>query len=606
MVATEGQRSRRAPRYEGEDTTVTTQRELWGWYAYMIAAEVFAVCGVGSFLPVTLEQLARERGVFFSDKTTPCTASAPPVSSSPSRSLGRLLAREAERPADQCVVRIFGSDVTTSSFAMYTFSLGVLIQAFALISFSSLADYGNYRKRLLVGFAFTGSISAMFFIFVVPKIFIVGSFLTIIGVVSMGSSFVLFNSFLPVLVANHPSISTRGNNSKDDPESVPLENLQSDDRDSLSIDLEPEDYVNIPSKKSDSSPDSVELQLSTKFSSRATGIGYAAAVSVQLICVVMLFVMSKISFFSSSSTLSLRIVLFFVGLWWLGFTIPTQMWLRDRPGPPLYSVLPDTKSNWRAFWSYFTFAWSSLWKTIKIAVKLRQMAVYLISWFLLSDAISTVNATAILFARTELKLSTVAVALLSITTMASAFSGAMLWPIIARRFSLESRHTLVLCVIVLELIPLYGLMGYLPFIQSWGVGGLQQPWEIFPLAVVFGFVMGGINSFSRSFFGLLIPPGSEAAFYALYAITDKGSSAVGPTIAGMIIDATGKIRPAFGFLAVLIALTAPILWIVNVDKGKEDALRMAGILKKLSGSDENIREGNGGIQEAEGLLANHS
>jgi UMF1 family MFS transporter len=33
--------------YEGEDTSPTTERELKGWYAYPIAAEVFAVVAVG-------------------------------------------------------------------------------------------------------------------------------------------------------------------------------------------------------------------------------------------------------------------------------------------------------------------------------------------------------------------------------------------------------------------------------------------------------------------------------------------------------------------------------------------------------------------------------
>jgi UMF1 family MFS transporter len=35
-------------RYEGEDTSATTTRELNGWYAYPIAAEVFAVVAVGT------------------------------------------------------------------------------------------------------------------------------------------------------------------------------------------------------------------------------------------------------------------------------------------------------------------------------------------------------------------------------------------------------------------------------------------------------------------------------------------------------------------------------------------------------------------------------
>jgi MFS transporter, UMF1 family len=39
--------TRRAPRYSGEDTSLTTVKELWGWYSSGLAAEVYAVCGVG-------------------------------------------------------------------------------------------------------------------------------------------------------------------------------------------------------------------------------------------------------------------------------------------------------------------------------------------------------------------------------------------------------------------------------------------------------------------------------------------------------------------------------------------------------------------------------
>ena len=37
----------RKPQYEGEDLSATTDRELKGWYSYAVAAEVFAVVGVG-------------------------------------------------------------------------------------------------------------------------------------------------------------------------------------------------------------------------------------------------------------------------------------------------------------------------------------------------------------------------------------------------------------------------------------------------------------------------------------------------------------------------------------------------------------------------------
>jgi hypothetical protein len=34
-------------RYAEEDTRPTSQKELWGWYAYGWAAEVFAICAMG-------------------------------------------------------------------------------------------------------------------------------------------------------------------------------------------------------------------------------------------------------------------------------------------------------------------------------------------------------------------------------------------------------------------------------------------------------------------------------------------------------------------------------------------------------------------------------
>lgn len=137
----EGVRQRRA-RYIDEDTTPTTERELYGWYSYAIAAEVFAVSGTGSFLPVTLEQLARERGVLRSDGVTSCVKSA-------ADSAARFLLRRTDdgRPDDTCVVNILGGKINTSSFVLYTTSLAVGVQALVLISISAIADYGAWSDE---------------------------------------------------------------------------------------------------------------------------------------------------------------------------------------------------------------------------------------------------------------------------------------------------------------------------------------------------------------------------------------------------------------------------------------------------------------------------
>ncbi|KAF7192603.1 Autophagy-related protein [Pseudocercospora fuligena] len=556
----------RAPRFDGEDVSPTTERELRGWYSTGLAAEIFAVCGVGSFAPVTLEQLARERGVLRSDGSTPCIA---PKAESIAGHLVRFLARAVRRDDDektQCIVRPFGRDMATASFAMYTFSAAVFIQALVLISFSPVADYGKYRKQLLMGFAFTGAVATMSMVLVSPSIYLLGSILIIVGVVCLGSTFVLLNSSLPLLAANHPSV-------KHKPGAT---------------------FIKDPST-------SPELRLSTQISSKGVGLGYAAAVSVQILSIFLLVLLKKADFAAESTPL--RFVLLTGGIFWFGFTLPGAYWLRDRPGPPLRAVQP-WRSKLPAALQYLIFAWTSVWTTVKTAAKLRQTWVFLIAWFLLSDAIATVSGTAILFARTELHMGTIAIALLSITSIGSGLAGAFAWPRISARYGLQTKETIVTCMVMMEIIPFYGMLGFIPFIKSWGVLGLQQAWEIYPLGFIHGFVMGGLSSYCRAFYGEIIPPGSEAAFYALYAITDKGSSAVGPAIVGMIVDAIGTIRPAFVFLAILIALPIPLVYMIDVRKGADEAKALSKHLGHVPGQGIVMQDYDEEVEHeaAEGLL----
>ena len=315
---------------------------------------------------------------------------------------------------------------------------------------------------------------------------------------------------------------------------------------------------------------SLQMQLSTKISAYGVGIGYVAAVTVQILSIVILTT-------TGASLFSLRLVLFVIGLWWLIFTIPAARWLRPRPGPPL-TTAHGTKA--RTWLGYIKYSWTNLGKTIVRARRLKDVLLFLAAWFMISDAVATVSGTAILFAKTTLGMQSSALALINVIVTISGIIGAITWSQISRMMQLKPSHTILTCICLFELIPLYGLLGYVPIIQRWGVFGLQQPWEMYPLGAVYGLVLGGLSSYCRSLFGELIPPGSEAAFYALYAITDKGSSVFGPAIVGAIADATGSIRPAFFFLAVLIGLPIPIMFLVDVERGKREGLALA---KETSG-----------------------
>lgn len=300
-----------------------------------------------------------------------------------------------------------------------------------------------------------------------------------------------------------------------------------------------------------------------------------------------------------SSTLPFRMILFIAGLWWLGFMVPTALWLRKRPGPPLQTLNPQARGR---FWTILygvKFAWVSLWQTIKAAAELRQMVIFLIAWFLLSDAQASVSGTAVLYARTELQIGSVGIAMISITVMTSGVLGATLLPSIQSRMGWSSPQTIVACLILLVSISLYGLLGYLPPIRALGVGGLQQWWEIYPCAFMFGAVMAGLSSYCRAVCGHLIPPGKETAFFGLFGVVDKGSSAIGPAVVGRIVDITGNIRPSFFFLAVISALPIPLMLMLDVEKGRADARRMTGLTDERIDLSGRLDRGH---EEAEGLM----
>lgn len=305
------------------------------------------------------------------------------------------------------------------------------------------------------------------------------------------------------------------------------------------------------------------MQLSTKISSYGIGIGYFAAVVVQVLSV---FILKA----SGGDLFSLRLVLFIIGSWWLAFTVPAAFLLRSRPGPPLSKDAAN-----RSWLGYIGYSWQNLGKTILRARRLKDVMLFLAAWFMISDAVATVSGTAILFAKTTLGMDSPALAFINVIVTLSGIIGALAWSKISRAMQLGPSQTILACICLFELIPIYGLLGYIPAIQRFGSFGLQQQWEMYPLGAVYGLVLGGLGSYCRSLYGELIPPGSEAAFYALYAITDKGSSVFGPAIVGAITDATGDIRPAFWFLAVLIGLPIPLMFAVNVERGKREGEKLA-------------------------------
>jgi UMF1 family MFS transporter len=83
--------------------------------------------------------------------------------------------------------------------------------------------------------------------------------------------------------------------------------------------------------------------------------------------------------------------------------------------------------------------------------------------------------------------------------------------------------------------------------------------SFYGLAVLIALVLGGIQALSRSYFSTLIPSGTEAEYFALYEISDKGTSWIGPLLFGLVVSLTQSYRYALVSLAVFLAAGALLL-----------------------------------------------
>lgn len=541
------------------------RKKLLGWLSYAFASEVFAVCSLTLFLPICLEQFARDNGYLLPDRTERCvllenvdTAGAP--------------AEEA-----RCVVRIGWFWVDSASFSLYVYSISVLLQALTVISMGGIADRPEHRKLLLLSFAILGSSATVLFIALPSSspLWLLCSLLAIIAIVAFGASIVAMNAYLPGLARSSLEVREKAAIVERMRESGPAVENNFDTADSAT--------VNDPILQGAIEAYNEALSKSTsRISSRGIALGYGAGIA--LLCVALIPVTRL-----NGSTFSLRLAVTMSGIWWAVFSIPTAIWLpggrihsglgwetRNGGGPHrLRGLFRDNDSaneTEPTMWTQIRDAWIRLGRMLRPSEmgKLRNTFWYLAAWFLLSDGFTTITSTAVLFAKTTLMLPPESLIIVGLLTPSAGIAGSLLWPRLQHTLQASNKTILVTLVLLASLVPAYGCLGFLSFFHG-RIGGLTTAGEMYGLAIYFGSIYGAFQAYARAVFAELIPIGEEARWYGLFSITDKSSSFLGPLVVGIIADATGNIRYAFFFLFAMILTAVMPLLVVDVAQGHRDA-----------------------------------
>ena len=444
-------------------------------------------------------------------------------------------------PFKECPFRVkfFGGKVRAMTFSSLVISLSVVGQALLYFTVSAFGDFGPWRKLILCYFSLIGSGSCMLIILCQdPDKYMLAGALAMTSNIFFGGSCVLYNAFLPYLSRSHPRFLTAKFEYKN-------------------IKTGAATGVGAASKKLLDSYHDVQDEIS------ATGFFYGY-VSGSLCCFVSIGIV-----LAFNSLFGILLSIFLMGVWWFVFALPLFFFLKTRPGPPF----PDDSKV--SVFHAISFSWRRILSGLAALRFIPHTRRFLIGFWCFSDGYNTIASMAILFAQTELGMGMTGLIVLGAEAPLFGALGMKLFRYIQIKRKLESQQMLLYGLYMLLALCCYALLGIIRDQHVWDgmTFGVVQKNEMFIVVIVYGLLLGPVQSYSRTFFTDLIPPGQEAEYFGLYEVTDKGSSWIGPLMCGAIYESTGSLRLGFVYLIFTIAVGIYLTYTTDAIRGSDDCRR---------------------------------
>ncbi len=260
-----------------------------------------------------------------------------------------------------------------------------------------------------------------------------------------------------------------------------------------------------------------------RISAKGFAYGYVGSVLLQVICFIFVFFPNILGGFedaNSASTIQFRLSFLLVGIWWWGFG---QYSLRRLPKP-----LPAGSGDLQhQILSKGYRELRKVWRELKGHPLLKR---FLLSFFFYNMGVQTVMLVAALYGKSELNIPTTNLIIAILIIQLIAIPGAFVISKLSSRIG-NIRTLMVLVIVWIGLC----IIGY------------QLPrdgiYEFYGLATGVGFVMGGIQSLSRSTYSKLMPETKDTtSFFSFYDVTEKIACVIGIFSFGFINELTGSQR----------------------------------------------------------------
>jgi UMF1 family MFS transporter len=287
-------------------------------------------------------------------------------------------------------------------------------------------------------------------------------------------------------------------------------------------------------------------------SSKGYSYGYLGGGIYVLLALVLILLSGDGGVTGLSEETASRIAIGGAGIWWLLFATFS---LRRLPNETITEDLPPELAAGPTWIGLARIGFNRTIDTARRLVGFKQLLLFVLAYLFYNDAVQTVIAVTGAYAEETLNLGTTEIIVAFLITQFVAFFGALGFGMLAGRVG--TKGAIMASLVIWSVIA--GAAYFLPE---------GQALPLYGLAVVVGFVLGGVQALSRSLYGTMIPEEASAEFFGFYSVFSKFSAIWGPLVFALVSNATGSGRPAILSIAAFFVVGFVLLALVDVDAAR--------------------------------------
>jgi UMF1 family MFS transporter len=268
---------------------------------------------------------------------------------------------------------------------------------------------------------------------------------------------------------------------------------------------------------------------------RVSGYGFALGYVGSLISLAVVFPLYA-GGFSTDNLFNIRLSFIIAAAFFFIFSLP------------LFFFLPDKQRTRRLTLDFIKIGFARLRTTYQQFPKYRNVARFLISYFIYIDGVNTIIVFSSIFARESLKMDISEIVIYFAMVQTSAIFGSIIFGIWAD----HTTHKRTLSITLLLWLSIVVIAFF-----------IQNKLMFYGLGILAGLALGSSQSTSRGMMSIITPQEKKTEFFGFYSFFGKASAVLGPFVFGFV---SSYLNQRFAILSVGFFLLTGLILLQQVEE----------------------------------------